>query len=345
MRQERAARAGWGSEWDCLDDESKKQIVRLHVAPPSLESNVGPDVGAASLLQRAVGMESEGVPLPEARSRAVSFFDIGDDTWPVGVDRVASTLAATGREHGVEHRGGVTVVARLMREGLRPEMVISPSTRIPVGVLRYDKTCSEAYPGLCVEDDAAVYADALRLARGMRRCFYDVGKPGALYAFWYSTTIDGPMELRKVSCFGCTRGRDPELAMLANVVADADWSYIDVTIDNDAFSWCPSYAVAKQLLLDGARRVAAQPLAHRCERPLLLKLCDDQPAAHLDLWLQGGGGGGPIRGTLPDPAPVEAAAPPAAQQHLLGLLFACQGEAAILCVCSVCCVFAFLCTT
>ena len=72
------------------------------------------------------------------------------------VDRVASTLAAKGREHGIEHRGGVTVVARLMREGLRLEMVISPSTRILVGVLHCDKTCSEAHPGLCVEDDAAV---------------------------------------------------------------------------------------------------------------------------------------------------------------------------------------------
>jgi len=149
-------------------------------------------VAAESLLQRAAGVEVEDVPLPEDRRRAVSFLDIGDDTWLVDVDRFANTVKAKGIEHCIEHIGGVTHVVGFMREALRPHLVINPSTSNPICVLRNDKTCSESHPGVRVEDDAAVYADALTLASKAHRYFSNGGKPGALYALWYSTTIDGP---------------------------------------------------------------------------------------------------------------------------------------------------------
>ena len=74
------------------------------------------------------------------------------------------------------------------------------------------------------------------MASKVHRYFSNGGKPGALFAFWCSTTIDGPMGLRRVFCFGCARGREPELAMFAKGVEDADRGHVDITIEHDTFS-------------------------------------------------------------------------------------------------------------
>jgi hypothetical protein len=55
-------------------DKLKELFVRLHVAPRYLENNVEQVVEAESLLQRAAGMESEGVPFFTRGSQSGSLF-------------------------------------------------------------------------------------------------------------------------------------------------------------------------------------------------------------------------------------------------------------------------------
>jgi hypothetical protein len=272
--EEKRARAEWGRKWDAMSLEAREHWKALHILP-NFNNDVAQDLvgGAQDIMDVMLG-EQEVVDTaidPSVRSRQSFPVDMGDDIWPLSVQRFADFLASQAATRQVtEWRGGIVALGEGCRGDMRSRMCVGYDPALKP-VLRVPITCWELHPGICRSNDAIIFNGAMALALTIHAQLKRKSS-GTFFSF----VTHG---YRKLFCLASKRFANPALM----VFVDVDRNYSD---DEDLvwlrtfrgkLTFKTSYAIARDLALSSTD---ADPLVSMFEyrtasvlhQPLLARL-------------------------------------------------------------------------
>ena len=161
----------------------------------------------------AFGLAPVGVDpaLHDLRQGNEFFVDCGDSEWPVRADVISSFLDShPGLQAWDQKRvAGLRNQARTARRHTVCSYVVHDKQDITDDTEYFHRfSCSEAHLGLCATADAAVYSDALKLARNLERALDDEYVHRFLAIIWQPECPAGAPPDEQVLCVYLARKRE-----------------------------------------------------------------------------------------------------------------------------------------
>ena len=220
----------------------------------------------------AFGLERMDVDpaLDELRRDGGFFIDCGDREWPVRADVISSFAL----DYQVSERtAGLRNVGRMARDDATSSHMVYDKQDITDDT-RYAHRfcCSEAHRGLCATADAAVYNDAVKLARNLERALDESYVHRFLAIIWQPECPAGapPVE-EQMMCLYLSRKRERRMhcqithCFISCVIHEirADVHTISFRVaDGFEFDFCSVWELAKEMLYGKVQSATVVKMSH-----------------------------------------------------------------------------------